>query len=50
MDSVSVTEYLDDLMGTLQRSLDLAGDNLKEAQHKQKTWYDYKARERLFNP
>ena len=48
-DPESVTEYMNRLQNTLQRSLEIAGKNLKAAQTKQKTWYDRKAREKLLS-
>ena len=49
MDSESVVEYLDHLMNTLQRSLEIAVENLKGAQNKQKIWYDQNVRGRTFH-
>ena len=49
-DSENVVDYLFKLQNTLKRSLELAGEHCKVAQHKQKVWYDKKARVRSFEP
>ena len=42
-DRKSIVEYFDNLINTLQRSIEIAGENLKGAQGRQKSWYDKKA-------
>ena len=37
-------------MNSLQQSLELAAENLKSHQGKQKHWYDKRAREGTFSP
>ena len=45
-----MVQYLFALMNSLQQSLELAAENLKSNQVKQKQWYDKRARESVFNP
>ena len=49
-DPESIIEYMDNLMKTLQKSLEIAEQNLKAAQEKQINWYDKKAQGRTFCP
>ncbi|CAM4551550.1 unnamed protein product [Lepidochelys kempii] len=44
----NILDFVNNLQNTLQTSLALARENLKDAQEEQKAWYDKHARERSF--